>query len=171
MLRKKFVVHSDSWNILWKGKKLRDFSIINRHELQCINYSLPTISLLFQNSFFNFYVEDNCFTILLGFCHTSTWISRRYAHVPSLLSLPPTSHTNPPCFWLSLSTGFGLPASYSKFPLPILHMALFQCYSFNSSLPLFPPLCPQVYFLCLCLHCSPANRFISTIFLYIYTLI
>ena len=31
-----------------------------------------------------------------GFCHTSTWISHRYTYVPSLLNLPPTSHTSPP---------------------------------------------------------------------------
>ena len=28
----------------------------------------------------------------VGLCHTSTWISHRYTHVPSLLNLPPTSH-------------------------------------------------------------------------------
>ena len=32
----------------------------------------------------------------IGFCHTSTWISHRYTYVPSLLSLPPTSHSIPP---------------------------------------------------------------------------
>ena len=32
----------------------------------------------------------------VGFCHTSAWISHRYTHVPSLLNLPPTSHTIPP---------------------------------------------------------------------------
>ena len=31
--------------------------------------------------------------------------------------------------------------------------------------PAFPPLCSQVCYLCLRLHCCPANRFISTIFL------
>ena len=49
----------------------------------------------------------------------------------------------------------------------ILHMIMyiFPCYSLTSSHPFFPPLCPQVCSLCLCLHCCPANRFISTIFL------
>ena len=31
----------------------------------------------------------------VGFCHTSTWISHRYTHVPSLLTLPRTSHPIP----------------------------------------------------------------------------
>ena len=43
---------------------------------------------------------------------------------------------------------------------------MFQCYSPNSSQPLFPQLCPQVSSLCLNLHCCPADRFISAIFLY-----
>ena len=28
----------------------------------------------------------------VGFCHTSTWISHRDAHVPSVLNFPPASH-------------------------------------------------------------------------------
>ena len=43
---------------------------------------------------------------------------------------------------------------------------MFPCYSLNSSHPLIPPLCPQVRSLCLHLHCCPADRFISTIFLH-----
>ena len=31
----------------------------------------------------------------VGFCHTSTLISHRYTYVPSILSLPPTSHPPP----------------------------------------------------------------------------
>ena len=52
-------------------------------------------------------------------------------HVPSL---PPPSR-------------FELPESYRKFPLAVLYMVicLSQCYSFNSSLPLFPPFVPQVH--------------------------
>ena len=51
--------------------------------------------------------------------------------------------------------------------LSILHivMCMFPCCSLNSSLPLLPPLCPQVCFLCLCVYSFPAGRFISTIFL------
>ena len=55
-------------------------------------------------------------------------------------------HTeNPP--WLSISH-------------TIMHM--FPCCSLSSSHSLPPPLCPQVCFLCLHLHCYPANGFIST---------
>ena len=102
----------------------------------------------------------------VSFCHTSTWISHRYTHVSSLLNLPPTSHSIPPSR-LSESTRCDLPASYSTFPLSTLHMLIFmfQYYSLNWSLPLLPPLCPQVCSLCLHLHCCPASRFISTIFL------
>ena len=35
------------------------------------------------------------FTILYKYCNASTWSSHRYTHVPSLLSLPPTSHLPP----------------------------------------------------------------------------
>ena len=52
--------------------------------------------------------------------------------------------------------------------LSILHMVMYMipCYSLNSSHPLIPSLCPQVCSLCLHLHCCPADRLISTIFLY-----
>ena len=43
---------------------------------------------------------------------------------------------------------------------------MIPCYSLNSSHPLIPSLCPQVCSLCLHLHCCPADRLISTIFLY-----
>ena len=51
--------------------------------------------------------------------------------------------------------------------LSILHMVrcMFPCCSLHSSHPLLPPLCPEVCSLCLCLHCCPAKRFISIIFL------
>ena len=42
---------------------------------------------------------------------------------------------------------------------------MFPCYSLHSSHPLLPPLGPQVCSLCLHLHCCPANKLISTIFL------
>ena len=49
----------------------------------------------------------------------------------------------------------------------MLHMVIcvFQCYSFNSSLHLLPPLHLQVYFLRLHLQCCPVNRFFHAIFL------
>ena len=50
---------------------------------------------------------------------------------------------------------------------PILHMAMWmlQFCSLRSSHPLLPPLYPWVCSLCLCLHCCPTNRLVSTIFL------
>ena len=43
-------------------------------------------------SHFFYKLEDNCFTIFVGFCHTSIWIS--HMEVPSLLNLPQV-HTCP----------------------------------------------------------------------------
>ena len=40
---------------------------------------------------------------------------------------------------------------------------MFQCYSLNLFLPLFPQLCTQVCSLCRHLYSCPASRFISTI--------
>ena len=42
---------------------------------------------------------------------------------------------------------------------------MFPSCSLHSSCPLLPLLCPQICSLCLLLHCCPANRIISTIFL------
>ena len=76
----------------------------------------------------------------VSFCHTSTWISHGYTHVPSLWNLPPASHPIPPPSRLPQSTGFELPASHSKFLLAIyltygnvyVSMLLFQfCFYLN----------------------------------------
>ena len=37
-----------------------------------------------------FWLEDNCFTRCVGFCHTTTWISCKYTNIHSLLNLPST---------------------------------------------------------------------------------
>ena len=83
---------------------------------------------------------------------------------PSWTSLPP-SPTRP--LWIVTERQSELPASGSQFPLAI-------CLTYNNAyasvlLPqLVPPspspLCPQVS-CCLRLHCCPADRLISTIFL------
>ena len=87
------------------------------------------------------------------------------------------SHLSPePCSWLPPHpTSLGClralgwaPCVACKFPLlSILHtvMHMFPYHSVHLSHPLLPPLFPQVCSLCLHLHCCPANRFISTIFL------
>ena len=54
----------------------------------------------------------------MGFCHTATWISHKYACDPSLWSLPPTSHAVPPR-WVVTEPWLELPESYSRFPLAL----------------------------------------------------
>ena len=106
----------------------------------------------------------------VGFWYTLTWISHKYTYVPALLNLLPTLYSIPP---LQVVTEYQIMLC-STFPLATyLHMVMyiFWCYSLNSSLPLLPPLCPQVCSLCLGLYSHPANRLISTIFLdsiYVY---
>ena len=73
----------------------------------------------FKHFFFNAFILKWKIIVLqccVGFCHTSAWISQRYTYVPSLLNLPLTLSCP---FRLSESTGFDLPLSYSKFPLPV----------------------------------------------------
>ena len=93
--------------------------------------------------------------------------------LPPILNTPPISHPfhlsrlSPcPTLYESQSTGFKLPVSYSNSHwLFILNMVMymFQHYAFNSSLPLVPPLCPQVCSLRLHLHSCPSNSFIKCI--------
>ena len=87
---------------------------------------------------------------------------------PSRTPLPSPTLTSP----LSVVTEHWveLLVSHNKFPFAILHMVIcmFPCYSLSSSHPLLPALCPQVCFLCLHLHCYPANGFISTVLDSIY---
>ena len=82
---------------------------------------------------------------------------------PFSVSLPP-SHPSRPSQSTKLSSLCYATASHW---LSILHMVvyMFQCQSLYLYHDLLPLLYPQVYSLCLCFHCSPAYRFISTIFL------
>ena len=103
----------------------------------------------------------------VGFCHPSTWISHRYTHVPSLLNLPPTSLPIPP---LDVVTEHWaeLPGSHSKFP-PAVYLTRGSGYALTLVSQLAPPSpSPAVSTVCslrLHLHCCPANRNISTVFL------
>ena len=105
----------------------------------------------------------------IGFCHTSTWISHRYPYVPSFLNLSPSYLLPYPaplcCHRVPYLTS--LCHTANSYWLSVLYMVMrtFPYYSLNSSHPLLPPLYPAVCFLCLCFHCCPADRFISTIFL------
>ena len=82
----------------------------------------------------------------VGFRHTSTWISHRYTYVPSLLKLPPFSHTSSHASRLSATDGSFLCHATNYHWLSSLHMVLYMipCCSLTSSYPLFPSLCPQV---------------------------
>ena len=90
-----------------------------------------------------------------GFCHTSTWISHRHTHVPSLLNLPPYSmplgcHRAP-------ALDFLCHAANSHW-LSILHMAMYMS-------QVIPPSPSPTMILCLHLLCCTVSRIISTIFL------
>ena len=67
-----------------------------------------------------------------------------YTYISSLLNLPPTSHPIPP-LWVIAEHQVELLVLYSNFLLSVLQMVMcvFQCYTLNSSHPLFPLLCPQ----------------------------
>ena len=93
----------------------------------------------------------------VGFCCTSIWISHRYTHVPSLLSTLPIFHPIPPV-WFVTEHFVELPVSHGKFPLA-LYFTLVMCIFTYSSLSLSPSSSPQVFSLCLHLHCCSANGF------------
>ena len=125
---------------------------------------VPISSYFFYLFIFNWIIAlQHC----VGFCHTSVWISHRNTlFPPSWTSVPPPSPPHPSR--LSQSTELSsLFHTANSHRLSVLHMAvyMFQCCSFSSSHPFLPPLCPQVCSVCLCLHCCPVNRLISTIFL------
>ena len=114
-------------------------------------------------------MEDNCFTILLA-----SAIPQHESAIGIHMSLDPPSQLPPDPTPLSCHRALSHKANLSFLHhtanshwLCILYMVMymFQGYFFNSSLPLLPPLYPQVCSLCLHLHCCSANRFISAIFL------
>jgi len=77
---------------------------------------------------------------------------------PSWTSFPSLTPSHPSSLSQSPSLSFlSLTAS--------MVMCMFPRYALHSSHPLLPLLCQQVRFLCLCLHCCLANRFIGPIFL------
>ena len=89
-------------------------------------------------------------------------------HIYPLPSEPP-SHLLPhttPLHWYRALVEF--PEPYSKFPLAIYftygNVSFHVLFPYISPSPPLSP-CPQVYSLCLFLHCCPVNKFFSTIFL------
>ena len=76
----------------------------------------------------------------VGFCHTSTWISHRYIHVPSFLNLPPAP-PHPTLLGCHRALGWSsLHHTEASHWLSILHMVMhrFQCYRLSLSHPLLP---------------------------------
>ena len=103
----------------------------------------------------------------IDFCHTLTWISHGYTYVPSLLTLPPTSHPVPPLCVIT-EPQIWAPCVTQQTPTGYL-FDIWWCICFSAALPVCPILssihCVQICSLCLHFHCWPAYGFISTIFL------
>ena len=78
-----------------------------------------------------------------GPCHTSVCISHRYSCVPSILSPPPSTPTALPPR-LSQTTGFGFPASYTKFAVVVGCLL-----SLNMACHAVKRLCPGAILTCL----------------------
>ena len=134
-------------------------------QVSSITYSQEHRDRAFK--FFFVYWRIIALQYCVGLCHSSSW-SATGIHIspPSRTLLP--SPTPPHPSGLSQSTGLSsLCHTANSYLLSTLHLAMyiFPCYSLNSSHPLLPQLCPQVFSLCLHLHCCPANRLISTVFL------
>ena len=103
-----------------------------------------------------------------GFCHISTWVSHRCIYIYRLPLEPPSRlppHLPHLGCYRALDMGSPRHTAISTGGVS-LHVVtyVFQCDPLNSPHPLLPCLCPQACFLCLHLHCCPADRFISTIF-------
>ena len=66
---------------------------------QCCSLTFKIAGMLSAVFFFSLFIFNWRITALqycAAFCHTSTWVSHSYTHVPSLLKFPPTSHPIPP---------------------------------------------------------------------------
>ena len=124
-------------------------------------------TFIFSLLFFNLFC--NCRKIALhccvGFCRTTVRISHDYTYIPSLWVLPPL----PDSTALGHHRVLGWAPCYraaSQKP-SISHMTAYicQCFFFQSSHPILPPLSPRNNSLPLYLHSFPANRLMNTIFL------
>ena len=106
----------------------------------------------------------------VGFCHTKMWTSHKRVCVcvcvPSLSNLPPTPSSHPSRLSQSMTLSFlHHIANFHWLSVSHMVMFMFQCYFLSLSYPLLPPLCPQVFALCLHLYYCPAHWFISATFL------
>ena len=82
-------------NIRWRWTIEKNLNI-NAHQILCNTYNQGIFSshLIFK-IFYLFQLEENYFTILWCFYHTSVWIGHRYTFVPPILNSPPTSFPTP----------------------------------------------------------------------------
>ena len=114
---------------------------------------------MFKNLFlFNWRIIS--FQYCVGFCHISNESAIGIDMSPPSRTFLPPHHTPLGCHRAPDLSSLHHSANFYCLILCMV-MSVFQCYSLNSSNPLLPSLCP----LCLCLHCCPVDRFISTIFL------
>ena len=120
-------------------------------------------------AFLKIYLYFNGRIIALQNCvvlrHTATWITYRYIY--AALPLVPPSHLPPHPTPLGCHRALDSSSLYHTANSCWLLSYIWYFTSFSATLSvhasLLPPLCPQVWSLYLCLHCCPANRFISTI--------
>ena len=158
-----FLRSFNNLSCLWNTERLIKYTA-SEHSPSCLE---ACNFLVWLSTVFTFKFIFNWRIIIVGFCHTTMWISCMYSCIPFHLSFPPQPRS-------SQSPALS-PLCYeaASHEWSVLHVVVYicQCYSLNSSHLLLPLLCPQICSLCLLLHCCPANWFICAIFLdsiYIY---
>ena len=98
-----------------------------------------------------------------GFCQTSTWISPRHTLSPPSWTPLPSPTASHPLGCLRALVDPLCHTENSHCPC-ISRMVMYVSMPLPQFLPpSLPPLYPQACSLCLCLHCHPVNRFISTV--------
>ena len=119
--------------------------------------------------FFLILLEYNCFTELCYFLlynKVNQLYADVYAHISTLLHLPPTLLI-PPLYVVAKHRA-DLPVPCSCFPLAIYFTfgSVYKSVPLSHFIPAYPSPCPcpQVHSLRLCIYSCPAPRFIKTIF-------
>ena len=131
----------EAWRAAVHGVSKSWTWLSNWTELNWLNEEIFTVALIFISSWciFKFIFNWRIITLqsCVGFCHTTTWISKKYTYVCSFLNLPPTPNSTAT---LSVFTGH-------QVELPVLHkfppascftygdVYFSQCSSLTSSYP------------------------------------